>query len=331
MSELLLKCGVEGGRSSGNIVFLEHINICAPSHQLVKLFYEDGLGFTPDPRRAQEREQGFGTLWLNNGISQVHIPEGAPQHVPGVVGLLYPDLTTLQARLAQVHGKLRHTAFQFSRTDEAIEITCPYGNRYKAFECEAGLDPRGVQPGPRSLGLGIAYIEYQVPFGTAKLISRFYQQLLGAHVTVEGGDFEGDSCVFGLLPQRAIVKAGPLQELVFTESHAPVADTGHHLAIYVQHFEQTFLALQAAGLVFVNPRFTDKADTLESAVAHGQFRIKEIVSLEDGVVGGVLYQLEHEVRSIEHPSCCLSEYTKRRLREQAPSTKSLNQELLREV
>ena len=268
---------------------------------------------------------------MNIGSSQIHLPDGAAQHVPGVVGVLYPDLLTLELRLRNAYPKLRHTAFRYEHHPGShIDIICPYGNRFKVLEAD-GLDARGVQPGPRSLGLGIAYIEYQVPFGTAKLISRFYQRIIGAHVTLEGGDYESEPCVFGVLPQRAIVTAGPQQEIVFTETHAPAADTGHHIAIYVNHFSKTFEALNAAGLIWKNPAYPDeRADTLELAVEQAQFRFRDIISLEDSDTDctsrGVILQLEHEVRSIEHPGCCFSAFWKQRIRQYAdtPSTTCLN-------
>ena len=60
---LLIKCGFEGGSTHGNICALEHINICAPSHEMIRLFYIEALGCTPDDRRAQQQQQGYGTLW----------------------------------------------------------------------------------------------------------------------------------------------------------------------------------------------------------------------------------------------------------------------------
>ena len=274
---------------------------------------------------------------MNTGSSQFHLPDGAAQHVPGVVGLGYPDLITLEHRLRVVYPKLRHTAFRYEHHPGShIDIICPYGNRFKAFASE-GLDARGVQPGPRSIGLGVAYIEYQVPFGTAKLISRFYQRMLGAHVSLEGGDYESEPCVFGMMPQRAVVRAGPLQELVFTESHAPTADTGHHIAIYVNHFSNTFEALNAAGLIYSNPNYPDEnADNLAAAVEQAQFRFRDIISLGDADCGGtnqgVILQLEHEVRSIDHPSCCFSAFCKQQIRDlAAPSTTHLKYEIREQI
>jgi hypothetical protein len=52
-----------------------------------------------------------------------------------------------------------------------------------------------------------------------------------------------------------------------------------------------------AGVVWVNPRFSDDATTLQKAREWKQFRMKDIVDLN---TGNVIMELEHEVRSIEH-------------------------------
>jgi len=76
---------------------------------------------------------------------------------------------------------------------------------------------------------------------------------------------------------------------------------GYHIALYVgsnaADFEQVFHNCQDAGIVWVNPRFSDAAMTLTGARTWKQFRFKDILDLK---TGQVLIQLEHEVRSIEH-------------------------------
>ncbi|CAM9145366.1 unnamed protein product [Scytosiphon promiscuus] len=71
---------------------LEHVNICIPRHSPAKRLYYDLLGFAPDARRAQNIIKGSGTIWANMGSTQVHLPEGEPQVVPGTIGLVYDDL-----------------------------------------------------------------------------------------------------------------------------------------------------------------------------------------------------------------------------------------------
>ena len=53
-------------------------------------------------------------------------------------------------------------------------------------------------------------------------------------------------------------------------------------------------------LIYINPRFSDRADTLEAATEHyQQFRIRHIVDVES-TNGNVILTLEHEIRSIHH-------------------------------
>jgi hypothetical protein len=62
-------------------------------------------------------------------------------------------------------------------------------------------------------------------------------------------------------------------------------------------FEVAFKNAELAGIVWVNPRFSDKADTLEGAKKWNQFRFKDIVDMESGET---IFELEHEIRSVEH-------------------------------
>ena len=57
----------------------------------------------------------------------------------------------------------------------------------------------------------------------------------------------------------------------------------HHIALYVGEsvagFAEAFENCDTAGIVWVNPRFSDKADSLDQALAYQQFRFKNIVNL----------------------------------------------------
>ena len=54
----------------GNIVHLEHFNVCIPDQRLAILFYVVGLGGTRDPFLFP----GLENMWVNFGRSQVHMP-----------------------------------------------------------------------------------------------------------------------------------------------------------------------------------------------------------------------------------------------------------------
>ena len=55
-------------RAVGNIVHLEHFNVCIPDQRLATLFYVVGLGGTRDPYLFM----GLENMWVNFGRTQVH-------------------------------------------------------------------------------------------------------------------------------------------------------------------------------------------------------------------------------------------------------------------
>ena len=109
--------------------------------------------------------------------------------------------------------------------------------------------------------------------------------------------------------QVAIIALGKIdstgradQTLLFRETTDAIPKyDGHHIAMYVgtstADFEQAFENAKMANVVWVNPRFSDKAMTLDSATHWKQFRFKDIVDME---TGKKVFELEHEMRSIEH-------------------------------
>ena len=60
-------------RVVGNIVHLEHFNVCIPDQRLATLFYVVGLGGTRDPYLFM----GLENMWVNFGRTQVHLPSRA--------------------------------------------------------------------------------------------------------------------------------------------------------------------------------------------------------------------------------------------------------------
>jgi hypothetical protein len=166
---------------------------------------------------------------------------------------------------------------------------------------------------------GIDFLEINVPEGTAEKIAEFYDCIFDANVSVldipHPTNTQNDDDVQSTL-QIAIVAFGKIdsmgrssQSLIFREvsNLDPDISTklkpydGYHIALYVgsnaADFEQAFQNCQDAGIVWVNPRFSDQAMTLTGARTWKQFRFKHVLDLE---TGQVLFQLEHEVRSVEH-------------------------------
>ena len=149
----------------GNIISLEHVNLFVPDQTVATYFYANVLGLTRDPYI----EWGPWNMWINAGKQQFHLPTGKPQILRGHVGVVVPKLSELETRLSKTNSLLYRTRFKFSRHKHHISVTCPWGNRLKCFE-------RGTI---NEMELGIPYVEFEVPAGTVKGISSFYERVLG--------------------------------------------------------------------------------------------------------------------------------------------------------
>lgn len=243
----------------GNIQLLEHVNVCITDQRLATIFYISGLGLTRDPYLVT----GVENMWVNVGRHQFHLPTRGVQVLRGHTGIVVPDLAALKARLQKVAPMLTETRFSWQEKDGAVETTCPWGNRYRCYA-----------PAPEfgDTELAIAYVEFDVPVGTASGIARFYQEVLGAPAVVEG--------------DVAIVSAGTTQRLRFRETARPLPEyDGHHIQIYISDFSGPHRRLLDRGLV-----------TEESS--DYQYRFCDIVDLDSG---RKLFAVEHEVRSMTHP------------------------------
>src|ERR1051326_6900933 len=155
----------------GNILHLEHVNVRQPDQQLAALFYVVGLGLTRDPYMMV----GVDNMWINIGRNQLHLPTGHAQRLRGTIGLVVPDLEALMQRLSGVASLLSHTHFGFTGRHTFLEVTCPWGNR---FRCHAPAQEFGPTE------LGIAYVEFTAAPGTAARIVRFYREIIGAQAAV---------------------------------------------------------------------------------------------------------------------------------------------------
>lgn len=249
----------------GNIVHMEHVNVLIPDQRLATLFYIVGLGLTRDPYLMV----GTTNMWVNIGRSQMHLPSRQPvaQKVRGTIGLVLPDLGRVAHSLAELRGELAGTAFEFHRTLHGIEVTCPWGNRFRCHEPDTAFGP---------IDLGMPYVEFDVPAGTADRIAAFYEAMLGAPSRVEEPD--GVPCAF--------VHAGAGQTLRFRETKAALPDyDGHHVAIYISDFSGPYRRLGERALISVETN-------------QYEWRFQDIVDLQ---TGETLFELEHEVRSVTHP------------------------------
>ncbi|MCC8390991.1 glyoxalase/bleomycin resistance/dioxygenase family protein [Paraburkholderia sp. MMS20-SJTR3] len=252
---------------TGNLVLLEHVNLTIPDQRPATAFYVSGLGLTRDPYLMT----GVTNMWINVGRSQIHLPHGDPQRLRGHVGLVLGERAALLERLRAVRPLLAHSSFGWREGADRVEVTCPWGNRYDCLDRDAGA-PDAPWSG---LDLGIAYVQLDVPVGSAASIAAFYREMFGACVEVRERDGS----------RQAVVAIGTRQQLIYVEtSGATQRYDGHHIQIYVADFSGPYARLAARGLTY-------------GEETH-QYRFADLV---DPVSGERRFQLEHEVRSLRHP------------------------------
>lgn len=243
----------------GNLVNLEHVNVTHTDQRLATLFYVVGLGGTRDPYLMV----GTDNMWVNFGRTQMHLPTREPQRLRGTIGFVVPDLALLKARLQKIAPELKETSFSWREGDGCIDTTCPWGNRIR---CHAPAPEYG------RIDMGLAYVDFDVPPGTAPGIARFYEKVMRAPARMESG--------------RTRVPVGRNQQLVFTETKAALPEyDGHHIQVYIADFSGPYAWLKERDLISLE---TD---------AH-EWRLQWIVDPADGKR---LFQIEHEVRSLKHP------------------------------
>ena len=246
----------------GNVLILQHINLCVPDLYLATIFYVSGIGLTRDPYV----DFGGPIMWVNAGEQQFHLLQNTAQKWRGHIGVVVPSLDDLKTRLERVGKPLADTEFAWREADGFVQVTCPWGNDIRVF-------------GPDSFPgcyLGIPYAEMLVAPGTAEGIARFYERILDAPATVTD-DNEG---------KRAEISMGFGQQLIYQETDGAIPEyDGHHIAIHIHNFSapHAFLA--------ENDLLTEESD-------QHQYRFQAIVDPDSGET---LAELEHEVRSLKHP------------------------------
>jgi hypothetical protein len=246
----------------GNIVCLEHVNLLIADQSVGHLFYCTGMGFTRDPYI----DFGMRNMWMNLGRQQFHLPVGKPQVLRGVTGVVVPSLDALKARLESIAVLMEGTQFAWRQDNSHLVVTCPWGNTLEVFE------PGGYG----RMTLGMPYVRFDVPTGTAPGIVRFYEQIMASPAQVVQGN-DGPT---------AKVAIGPEQSLQYRETSAEqVSYDGHHIAVYIADFSGVHQRLLERDLV------TQESDA-------SQYRFLHITDPDSG---DVLFEIEHEVRSMYHP------------------------------
>jgi hypothetical protein len=247
----------------GNIVALEHVNLQVPDQAMATLFYIVGLGLTRDPYL----NVGLGNMWANIGEQQFHLPTRSAQRISGYIDLVLPDLEALGERLSSVEPALKDTQFSWSRNQDHLAVTCPWGNRFRCYKSG---------PAFGDMAQGLAAVDFTVSEGTAAAIAGFYRNVLSAPTSVETGSGHA----------VAHVAIGRNQLLRFRESKEPIAPyDGHHIAIYVANFSRAYHFLKSRQLI-------------SEDVRNHQFRFQSIIEADSG---RTVFLLEHEVRSLHHP------------------------------
>jgi hypothetical protein len=251
----------------GNIVHLEHFNVIVGDQRLATLFYVVGLGGTRDPYIFP----GLENMWVNFGRTQVHLPNRggkAPEVLRGTAGFVVPNLEDLKKRLQHAGDEMKRiapdvkTKFSWREKDGAIEATCPWGNRVR---CHAPAPEFGRTE------LGLVYVDFDVPKGTAEGIARFYNEIMRAPAKTT--------------KNRTTVSIGRDQKLHFSETAEPLPEyDNHHIQVYIADFASPYHWLKERGLINME---TDAEE----------WRFQWITDPRDG---RKLFQIEHEVRSMKH-------------------------------
>ena len=253
-------------RTVGNIVHLEHFNVVIDDQRLATLFYVTGIGGTRDPYLFT----GLENMWVNFGRTQCHLPSrgSKPEVLRGTVGFVVPSLEDLKKRLEHAGREMKRvvpekeTRFAWREKDGAVEATCPWGNRVRCHEPQAQFGDTQI---------GIVYVEFDVPPGTAEGIARFYGEVMKAPSRLE--------------KNRAVVSIGKSQALYFAETSTPLPEyDNHHIQVYIADFGAPYRWLKERGLITMD---TDP----------DEWRFQWIVDPRDG---RKLFQIEHEVRSMKH-------------------------------
>ena len=249
----------------GNIIELEHVNVMVPDQGIATLFYVVGLGLTRDPYLMPN----VTNMWINAGRNQFHLPTQGSQVLRGRIGLVVPALDRLVERLKGVKNQLKATRFAYKRVKgkSYLDVTCPWGNRFRCHKAGSVFSP---------MGLGIAYVQFDVPRGTSRGIVRFYREMFGAQA--KAGKWDRSNA--------ARVSAGFCQELIFRETNQAIPEFDqHHIQIYVVDFSGPYSRLMERGLIS------------EESNQH-QYRFEDITDLD---TGDVLFTIDHEIRSMTHP------------------------------
>jgi catechol 2,3-dioxygenase-like lactoylglutathione lyase family enzyme len=249
----------------GNIVELGHVNVRVPDQSKAIAYYLMGLGLTRDPYLMA----GLDNMWVNVGRGQFHLPTRGMDVVRGTTALVMPNLDHLLQRLQGAKQYLEGTKFSFKEAGDAVETTCPWGNRIRVHA------PDAAKFGP--MRVGMPYVEFDIPAGTdLAAIAKFYVEILGAIAGVDS-DERGPF---------AWARTSAESKVIYRETTAPIPEyDGHHIQITLVDFSGPHKKLVERGLI------SEESD-------QHQYRFLDIV---DADTNKPLFRIEHETRSMRHP------------------------------
>jgi len=326
-----------------NILILDHLNFNhqKSQHDLLKAFYFDFLQCGIDPRKVENLNSGKKTLWANIGAQQFHLPEGKPdaQVLKGEIRLCFPhdDFQNLIQRFrnGDVPSVLNDSCFGLitqdddeslssSSSSDEIQITDPWGSKFRVVSSNKRKDERGVQDnyGDDSVGSCMDdLVIYTHSNANIAGIARFYEHVFDAPVlelccdeTVVGGGV----CVVGVGPNQTLTfksrdnganddysedgvnmhvdlrdepESNPSNQEYYPSNYGP------HISMYIRDIRGTYRRAENLGITYVNPRFNRKAYNEDEVVKDCMFRCLDIVDPEN-VEAGAILRFEHEVRSV---------------------------------
>jgi hypothetical protein len=249
----------------GNIVELGHVNVRVPDQSKAIAYYLMGLGLTRDPYLMA----GLDNMWVNVGRGQFHLPTRGMDVVRGTTALVMPNLDHLLQRLQAAKQYLEGTKFSFKESGDAVETTCPWGNRIRVHA------PDAAKFGP--MRVGMPYVEFDIPAGTdLAAIAKFYVEILGAIAGVDS-DERGPF---------AWARTSGESKVIYRETSAPLPEyDGHHIQITLVDFSGPHKKLVERGLI------SEESD-------QHQYRFLDIVDVD---TNKPLFRIEHETRSMRHP------------------------------
>jgi len=212
-----------------------------------------------------------------------------------------------------VTQKYKQSVVKLSDEDKFGDVAVRYGLMKEDDNDESRTDCRGID-----------YVEFDCPKNTAENIAQFYESIFDATTFVVQDDDNnnikaaayialGDIDVINTTSSSRELRQAASQCLIFRETTHEIPEyDGHHIALYVgdtpndtQDFERAFHKAKKAGLLSTNWRDAVDVYTLEEAKSQNQFRIQHIVDRSNRLCDGQpssIFQLEHEIRSVKHPT-----------------------------